>query len=368
MTRTVGSFSEFSYPNNPLFNYDGAIYTVINDKNLLGSGRAGSVYKAVPDDPSRPSLAVKVVTERRCYDPCLGMCNEAGWNQRIHGIGFSSKKSLSLLMPLVIGENLHDFILNQSTVSDRTVMHYWILLALSVENLHKTHNAVHGDVKMANAMRCVNPGGSETIKLIDFQYTASVGMPAPLAGILPSCCREGGMAPELSDGSITATRAQDYYRLGSTLLCLLKRMSHVSQEVKTSVTKITNGLCWHNVQNRWCIPHAVYELECALTIIPRYPASATFCTLLDSHIDVLAGEMYAATQETIKLKTEKQTALREIQKALLDPRDLRTITQKVASVRKTYPKVTAGFFFLRTKTLLDELLRCEKSSTTRALQ
>jgi len=210
---------------------------------LLGRGGMGTVYSGI-HAKNEQQVAIKVLSSslaqharfRRRFDAEIQTLLRLKHPNIVQLIGFGEEKGLLFYsMELVEGENLHQLLKRESTVSWSQSMDWAIEICDALKHAHN-FGIIHRDLKPANLM--INTSGS--IKLTDFGIVKLYG--ASEATVVGSILGTADfMSPEQAEGKSVSVRS-DLYALGAICYaCLAGRPPFTGQSVPEIMFNVRYG-------------------------------------------------------------------------------------------------------------------------------
>jgi serine/threonine-protein kinase len=210
---------------------------------LLGRGGMGTVYSGT-HAKNEQLVAIKVLSSslaqharfRRRFDAEIQTLLRLKHPNIVQLIGFGEEKGLLFYsMELVEGENLHQLLKRESTVSWSQSMDWAIEICDALKHAHN-FGIIHRDLKPANLM--INSAGS--IKLTDFGIVKLYGASeATVAGSILGTA--DFMSPEQAEGKSVSVRS-DLYALGAICYaCLAGRPPFTGQSVPEIMFNVRYG-------------------------------------------------------------------------------------------------------------------------------
>lgn len=215
--------------STPSFTYEGIEYFKVNSP--AKAGVSGTVEQYESKD-QQSSLAIKSPhLHNRSLENFFSYIDATLVSKAVHGVGAfcKIKNNWYVLMPFFKGIDLFDFIEQKSaTLNDKDLLKILKILINTVIHFHKK-GFVHGDLKSSNII-VVELNSKFHLKIIDFDATASIGLPTIGFTNTP----KHHMAPELGTG-ILAEPNQDVFRVGSTLVSLFPFKKEWMQTLKLNL-------------------------------------------------------------------------------------------------------------------------------------
>lgn len=204
---------------------------------LLGKGGMGTTFLAwrtphSPEHQQQPPGQRLVVVKQLNADVALIpkarelFEREAAVLKQVNHVGiprfldaFSEQDQAYLVMELIHGQNLEQFVLKHGSVKVNQAIHWMQQTCDVLHHLHTHYPPIlHRDIKPANLLRQYR---DSRIIVVDF------GAVKAMAGVMGTCIKaEGYTAPEQEAGKPTI--ASDLFSVGATLVFLLTRKTPLS--------------------------------------------------------------------------------------------------------------------------------------------
>lgn len=195
-------------------------------ERVLGEGGMGVVYAA--RDPSGAEVALKVVLDASDEEMCKRFIREARaasalvseHTTRVYASGTLDDGSPYMVMELLSGQDLHDFLLERGPLGVDDAIDVIAQVGDALGEAHEL-GMVHRDVKPANVFVRVRADGRLIAKLIDFGVSkTALGELAPVTQLTQMGTILGSphyMSPEQLVSSSDVDARADIWSLGATL-------------------------------------------------------------------------------------------------------------------------------------------------------
>ena len=223
-------------------------YLFDREKDIIGDGTFGSVYKCALEETIEKIFAVKIISKRKlrnafglddfsCVEKEISLLSTLSESGHINIVKFivpgMNSENYWIVMEYIAGDNLRVYVQNKQralTAAEAEPIFSQLCDALHFLHKDKSPPIIHRDIKPDNIMITQDSKtGDLVVKLVDFGIAKRPGTRDPMTGKMGT---PGYIAPEVNEPRLDANGevipygvAADCYALGGTLYFMLAKLN-----------------------------------------------------------------------------------------------------------------------------------------------